>query len=58
MKIQELIKDLEAMQDEGMTEVKIMDLEHPTGQVIDHVTLFRDEQTVLLVTWAAASADS
>lgn len=61
MKIQELIKDLEAMQDEGMEEVQVMTLDaqrlFPSVQQIDHVTLYRNELTVLLVAESASSAD-
>lgn len=61
MKIQELIKDLEAMQAEGMTEVLILTYDSqrlfPSTQRLDHVNLIRPEKAVLLVTEAAASAN-
>ena len=61
MKIYELIKDLEAMQAEGMEEVQVLthDSERlfPSTQRLDHVHLDRQEKAVLLVTEAAASAN-
>lgn len=57
MKIAELIKDLEAMQAEGMTEVKVMTMDdegYPALLRIDHVSLYRNKRTVTLV---AASAN-
>ena len=61
MKIAELIKDLEAMQDEGMEEVQVLTYDSqwlfPHSVQLDHVNLIRPEKAVLLVTEAAASAN-
>lgn len=61
MKIAELIKDLEAMQDEGMEEVQVLTYDSqwlfPHSVQLDHVGVLRPEKAALLVTEAAASAN-
>ena len=61
MKITELIKGLEVMQAEGMTEVLILTYDSqrlfPHSVQLDHVGVLRPEKAALLVTEAAASAN-
>lgn len=59
MKIQELIKDLEVMQDEGATDVGIFISDSLfTIRAVDHVGIDRDTSTAVLYDTETAGAQA